>query len=85
MSVQVTYTCMYLYVYSVMYDSRDASLTCVSILQEGTNAIVVHFSPFYDILKMHSLAVLRAITEAAAQAEHPLEFLLSKQGINNKY
>ena len=74
-----------MYVYSVMYDFRDASLTCtrVSILQEGTNAIVVHFSPFYDILKMHSLAVLRAITEAAAQAEHPLEFLLSKQGTNN--
>jgi hypothetical protein len=49
-------------------------------LQEGTNAIVVHFSPFYNILKEHSLAVLGAITEAATQADHPLEFLLSKQG-----
>ena len=55
--------------------------TCVSlILQEGTNAIVVHFSPFYNILKEHSLAVLGAITEAATQAQDPLHFLLSKQG-----
>lgn len=49
-------------------------------LQEGTNAIVVHFSPFYNILKEHSLAVLGAITEAATQAQDPLQFLLSKQG-----
>ena len=41
---------------------------------------MVHFSPFCNILKEHSLAVLEAITEAASQAEHPSEFLLSKQG-----
>ena len=56
--------------------------TCISLSKETTKAVVVHFSPFCNILKEHSLAVLEAITEAASQAEHPLEFLLSKQGID---
>ena len=48
-------------------------------LQE-TNPIIVHFSPFFSIMRDHCMAVIRAVTEAASVAENPVEFLLSKQG-----
>ena len=58
----------------------DGLLSSPFTAQE-TNSIVVHLSPFYNILKQHSLAILQAVIDAASQAEDPMEYLLSKQGI----
>lgn len=60
--------------------SQATHLKLLSSVVQETNSVIIHFSPFYNILKQHSLAVFQAVINSASQAENPVEFLLSKQG-----